>query len=103
MTMMDTKLDATNQDDFLRELDPVLQKTARLVLDLERVDFVDSTGCSTLLKTVALVRGQKGDLKICASRPRIHDTFTLVGLHRTCDLFATVAEGVAAYAAGNER
>src|SRR5687768_341976 len=87
LTLMDSKLDATNQEDFNREVDPVLAQTSRILLDLHKVEFVDSSGCNALLRTVGKLRPQDGLLGVCNSRPRVHDTFTLVGLHRTCDLF----------------
>lgn len=97
VTLMDTKLDASNQDDFNREIDPVLERTSKIVLDLGRVDFVDSSGCNALLRTVSKLRPVGGVLKVCASRPRVRDTFNLVGLHRTCDLEESVAAGLTAF------
>lgn len=103
LTLMDTKLDAANHDDFMGEVDAHLVVNARLVLDLHKVDFVDSTGCNALLRMVAKLRDVHGQLKVCAATPRVHDTFMLVGLHRTCDLYPTVAAGLAAYGVTTER
>ena len=43
------ELDAGQVDDFRRALAPVLQNCRQLVLDLDRVQFVDSRGCGAIL------------------------------------------------------
>jgi stage II sporulation protein AA (anti-sigma F factor antagonist) len=103
LTMTDTKLDAANHDDFMREAEPALVAGAQVILDLHKVEFVDSTGCNVLLRMVSKLRPLNGQLKVCAARPRVHDTFTLVGLHRTTDLYPTVAAGLAAFGVTDTR
>jgi anti-anti-sigma factor len=103
LTLTDTKLDATNLEDFVTEVDPVIKQSPRLLLDLHKVEFVDSTGCSAILQTVAKLRPINGQLVLCAAKPRIHDTFTLVGLHRTCDMYGTVDEGLKAFGVTGQR
>jgi anti-anti-sigma factor len=38
------ELDASNAEEFKRDIAPVLQANTRLVLDLSRLRFVDSSG-----------------------------------------------------------
>ncbi len=103
LTLMDNKLDASNQEEFNREVDPVLAQTSKIVLDLHLVEFVDSSGCNSLLRTVSKLRPSGQVLTLCASRTRVRETFNLVGLHRTCELYETVAEGLKSFGETGER
>ena len=46
------EFDAGNADDFKQEIAPVLQTCSRVVLDLNRVRFVDSSGCGAILSVL---------------------------------------------------
>jgi anti-sigma B factor antagonist len=97
LTIMDNKLDASSHDEFNREVTPILARSTQIVLDFDKVEFVDSSGCNLLIRLVTKLRLQNGQLKIGGLRPRIRDTFHLVGLQRTCDLYDTVEEAVKAF------
>ena len=43
------EFDASNADEFRRRIAPVLKDCRKLVLDLARVQFVDSRGCGLIL------------------------------------------------------
>lgn len=94
------EFDASNADDFKQDVAPVLQSCSRLVLDLSRVRFVDSSGCGAILSCLKAVTSAGGDLKICrVSRP-VRTTFELIRLHRICEIFDTRDEAVRAFRAG---
>jgi anti-anti-sigma factor len=97
LTIMDNKLDASSQEEFNRELDPILARSTRILLDLGKVEFVDSSGCNLLIRMVSKLRLKDGQLKVGGLRPRVRDTFQLVGLQRTCDLYDTVEEAREAF------
>lgn len=69
----------------------------RLVLDLEGVDFLDSTGLGTIVSALKRVRTHGGDLRLVCTEARITRLFEITGLdkavplHRSLD--AAVAEG----------
>ena len=50
------EFDASNADDFKQEIAPVLQSCSRIVLDLSRVRFVDSSGCGAILSVLKTSR-----------------------------------------------
>ena len=80
---------AGNADDFKQEIGPVLHTCSRVVLDLNRVRFVDSKGCGAILSCLKQVTAAGGDLKLCrVSRP-VRTTFELTRLHRFCGIFDT--------------
>ena len=63
-------LDASNADDFKEEIEPVLGDSPKLVLDLGKVQFVDSRGCGAILACLKHATERGGDLKLCkVTRP----------------------------------
>ena len=93
------QLDAGSADDFRREMAPVLADCRQLVLDLERVQFVDSRGCGAILSCLKHVSAAGGDLKLCRVARPVRTVFELIRLHRICEIHATRAEAVRAFGA----
>lgn len=68
----------------------------RVVLDLEAVDFLDSTGLGVLIGVLRRINAVGGDLRVVCSTPHIVDLFTLTGLDRVFDLRSSVADATGA-------
>lgn len=66
-----------------------------VVLDLEAVDFLDSTGLGVLIGVLRRINAVGGELRLVCSTPRILDLFTLTGLDRVFDLRESVADATA--------
>ena len=64
----------------------------RVVLDLEAVDFLDSTGLGVLIGVLRRINATGGELRVVCSTPRILDLFSLTGLDRVFDLRPSVAD-----------
>ncbi len=67
----------------------------RVVLDLEAVDFLDSTGLGVLIGVLRRVGAVGGELRVVCSTPRIVDLFTVTGLDRVFDLRPSLADALA--------
>ncbi|GAA4410046.1 anti-sigma factor antagonist BldG [Fodinibacter luteus] len=67
-----------------------------LVVDLEQVTFLDSTGLGVLVGRLKLVRNQSGWLKIVCSNDRILRVFRITGLDKVFGIHASVADALAA-------
>lgn len=91
------EFDASNADEFKRQVAPVLQSNSKLVLDLQKVQFVDSSGCGAILSCLKSLTSQGGDLKICNVNPTVRGTFELVRLHRICQICTSRDEAVQAF------
>lgn len=66
-----------------------------LVADLSQVDFMDSTGLSVIVSTVAALRELQGELRVVSATDRISKVFTLTGVDQQVGMYSSVAEALA--------
>lgn len=62
-----------------------------LVVDLENVTFMDSTGLGVLVGRLKLVRGQNGSLRIVSAQDRILKVFKITGLDKVFHIYDSVS------------
>jgi anti-sigma B factor antagonist len=91
------ELDASNADIVRRALAPVLKDCRKLVLDLGRVQFVDSRGCGTILSCLKQISPNGGDLKLCGVTPQVRMVFDLIRMRNICEIVNTREEAVQAF------
>ncbi len=97
-TMPVEELDASNTGEFKRDIAPILQAHPRLVLDLAKVRFVDSSGLGAMLSCLRQLSARNGDLKLCGMSKQVRALFELVRMHRIFDIYGTREEAVRAFA-----
>jgi anti-sigma B factor antagonist len=73
----------------------VVEGQPRVVLDLQGVEFVDSTGLGVLVGLLKRTRSQGGDLRLVSTRSAMHKLLELTALDRALPLAATVDEATA--------
>ena len=61
-----------------------------LVVDLEAVDFLDSTGLGVLVEGLKRVKTREGELAIVATHDKILKIFDITGLNKAFPIHATV-------------
>jgi anti-sigma B factor antagonist len=67
-----------------------------LVVDLEKVTFMDSTGLGVLVGRLKLVRGQNGSLRIVSAEERILKVFSITGLDKVFHIHPSIEHATAA-------
>jgi anti-sigma B factor antagonist len=93
------EVDVAAGPELREELVPLIEGGAhRLVIDLEPVDFIDSTGLGVLVGAVRRARAADGDVRLVCTNPRILKIFGVTGLDQVFVIAATVDEAVAAAA-----
>ncbi len=92
------ELDAGNVADFKREIAPVLRTNTRVVLDLSRLRFIDSSGLGAILSCLRQLRANGGELKLCGLSKQVRAAFELARMHRIFDIQATQEDAVRAFA-----
>jgi len=81
-TMPVDELDASNAGEFKRDIAPVLQANTRLVIDLSRLRFVDSSGLGAMLSCLRQLSAKSGDLKLCGMSKQVRgslNSFACIG------------------------
>ena len=67
-----------------------------LVVDLEKVEFLDSTGLGVLVGGLKRVRTHDGSLSLVCTQERLLKIFRITGLTKVFPIHATVEEAIAA-------
>lgn len=82
----------------LREqlIDLVSSGAYHLIVDMEGVDFLDSTGLGVLVGGLKRVRAHEGTLRLVCTQERILKIFRITGLTKVFPIHASVAEALSA-------
>ncbi|MBV9098279.1 MAG: anti-sigma factor antagonist [Frankiaceae bacterium] len=67
-----------------------------LVVDMEAVEFLDSTGLGVLVGGLKRVRAHEGSLRLVCTQERILKIFRITGLTKVFPIHASVDEALAA-------
>ena len=78
----------------IREL--AAKGTVHLIADLDRVDFLDSTGLGALVGGLRRLRQAGGSLALAISTPRILRIFQITGLTKALAVQTSVADAITA-------
>jgi anti-sigma B factor antagonist len=66
----------------------------QLILDLEGVDFLDSTGLGVIVSALKRARTQGGDLRLVCTQARIRRLFEITGLDKAVPLLPSLDAAV---------
>ena len=82
----------------LREalIDQVSAGRYHLIVDVERVEFLDSTGLGVLVGGLKRVRAHNGSLGIVCTQERLLKIFRITGLTKVFSIHASVEDAIAA-------
>jgi len=93
------ELDAGNIVEFKRDIAPTLEANTKVVLDLSRLRFTDSSGLGSFLSCLRKLNAKGGDLKLCGITRQVRTVIELVRMHRIFDIHETKEEAVRAFRA----
>jgi anti-sigma B factor antagonist len=95
LKVTDARLDARSGADLkVAVTDLVTKGHRRIVLDLTRVSFVDSTGLGAIVSSLKVV-GRQGELVVCGLAAAVTKLFTLTRMDKVFRTFATPVDAVA--------
>jgi len=69
----------------------------KLILNLEGIDFVDSTGFGVFLSIMKTANNNYGYFKICNIRPEVMELFKLLQLHNVFEIYNTLEDCLKSY------
>jgi len=67
--------------------DLIRQGHTRLVLDLQAVDFVDSSGLSVLVSTLKAAQAEKGEVVLLGPTDGVRSLIELTRLHKVFEIY----------------
>jgi anti-sigma B factor antagonist len=67
----------------------------QVIVDLARVEFLDSTGLGVLVGALRRLRGVEGDLMLVCAQERLLKIFRITGLDRVFTLYESVDAAIA--------
>jgi anti-sigma B factor antagonist len=77
-------------------LDQVESGVKHLLINLTRVEYLDSTGLGILIGGVKRLKEQGGTLRLVGPSARIQRIFEITGLNKIFDVYATEPDALAA-------
>ena len=95
VTVPGEHLDVSNSKTFRDALQPILEENATVLLDLEAVDFIDSSGLGSLLSCLRTMNAKDGDLRLFGMRKPVQAMFELVRMHRLFAIYDNEKEACA--------
>lgn len=81
------RLDARAADELKAEFREII--APHVLLNLEKVSFIDSSGLGLVVSTFRRIRENEGDLSLCCLSPQVETIFELTRLHRVFDIYKT--------------
>jgi anti-sigma B factor antagonist len=65
-----------------------------VVLDMEKVEFLDSTGLGVMVEGLKRISGRDGTLSVVATQDKILKIFDITGLNKAFGMYGSVEEAV---------
>ncbi len=88
--------DATVFHDMLKEL--IAQGRRRFILDLNKVDWMNSSGLGILISGMTTIRSAQGELKLARISNKIKSLLMITKLITVFDSYETVEDAAASFA-----
>lgn len=90
-------LDAKNAKEFKQSISPILEDNQNVIFDMNRIKFLDSSGCGTILSCLRQLNSAGGDLKMYGLQSPVRTLFELIRMHRIIQIFNTKDEAVTSF------
>ena len=95
VTIREPSLDNSNCDDFYDMIDKVMDKAKKIILDLQELDFIDSSGLSGIAHIIH--RSEESDIKfcVCSAGEMVRNAFDLAHVDRLLKVYDTREDAMA--------
>jgi anti-sigma B factor antagonist len=91
-------LNVNNVKEFKADMEPYLESETHIILDLNKLSFVDSSGLGSFLFCLKRLNQKGGDLKLCNVTKPVRILFEMVRFHQIIDIFNSQDEALASFA-----
>jgi anti-sigma B factor antagonist len=95
---LEGELDGASAPDFDAHLKKTLdQKKFKIVLNMEHLTYVSSTGFGSLVAVIDQVRKNKGDIKLAQMLPEVYEVIKMLEFDKVFQTFKTEDNAVRAF------
>lgn len=91
------RLDASNTAKLKEEFQKWLNETNNFVLDLSKMEYIDSTGLGGIVACMKFASEKDGDLKIACLQSKPRMVFEITRANKIFDIYDEVATAVESY------
>ena len=98
LAVQEERLDAHNSSELKAQMLKLFEEGKNnLVIDLQAVRFVDSSGLGALVSGFKNASSRNGSLKLSGLQLQVKSMFELTRLHRVFEIFTDVDEALASF------
>lgn len=98
IVVKEARLDAHNSGELKTQMLALFEQGKNnLLVDLQEVRFVDSSGLGALVSGFKNASARSGSLKLCGLQPQVKSMFELTRLHRVFEIFTGTEEALASF------
>ena len=84
------RLDAYSANEVEKKLDSLIDAAqVRLVISLEKLEYISSSGLRVFLAALKKMKKQQGDIKLACLKPYIKEVFDIAGFTQLFNMFDT--------------
>ena len=84
------RLDAYSATEVEKKLNSLIDADqTRLVIDLEKLEYISSSGLRVFLSALKKAKKQQGDIKLACMKPFIKEVFDIAGFSQLFNIFDT--------------
>ena len=94
---LEGRLVASCSEEFKNAMFERLRDSKRVLLDLQKMAHIDSSGLGALVSILQWINSNGGALKLCCLQPRPKIVFDITKVYRVFDIYDTEAEAIAAF------
>lgn len=92
------RMDAHNSGDLKEQMLQLFDDgKINLIIDLNSVRFIDSSGLGALVSGFKNASAREGSLKLCCLQTQVRSMFELTRLHRVFEIYPTVEESLSSF------
>jgi anti-sigma B factor antagonist len=97
---MSGRLDSHSSGDAGDRMVKLVQaEDKRVLLNLEKLEYVSSAGLRIIIRAAKLLQTNRGELKICNARGVVRDALETAGFHSLIKIYDSEKEAFSAFAA----
>lgn len=97
VTIEEKSFDAGITDAFKKEMTDILEENLKIIFDLGKVDFMDSSGCGAILSCLKKLSARGGDMKLFSVNKPVLSLLTLVRMHKVLEILNTRDEALQSF------